>query len=249
MEKVEAIVLAKTPLGEADELIACYTKERGKLFFRARGVRKGRAKHAGVLQELNHVHIYFVEAKGGPLITETTLLESFGGIKSSVEKTAAAQTVSGTLVGVFPSEFPDMVLWWQLHDYLLSLESCTGDKGAMEVAPAFFLLSMLKMHGTQPEFEKCVMCGADLFAKDHYLFSLAHGGVVDGVCGEKDEEAFILQPPARAALITWNSLSFRDVLEQELSQETRTQMVALIDHFAKWHLGEKASALSGMYKK
>lgn len=238
MEKVEGIVLAKTPLGEADELIACFTKEHGKMYFRARGVRKGKAKHSGALQELNMLDIYFVQSKSGPLITDTTLHEPYSKLKSSPEKINAAQNVVKVVL-TFPSEFPDMVLWWQLVDYLSVLE--TTDKGAFSLAPSYFLLSMLKLHGAQPEFDKCVLCGVEVSGGSQCFFSVRSGGIVGEECAQKEEDLISIVGPERATLMTWKSLTLRDTLQQEFLPETERDVSELIERYCAWHLGEHTS--------
>jgi len=238
MLKAESIVLAKTPLGEADELIACFTKEHGKMLFRARGVRKGKAKHNGSLQELNMLDAYYVPSKGGALITDTTLHEAFSRIKSSPEKIEAARAVTKVIL-TFPTEFPDMVLWWQFVDYLSVLE--TSETGSFKLAPSYFLLSMLKLHGTQPEFGKCILCGGDVSGGMKCFFSIKSGGIVGEECEKREDDLISLVGPERATLQTWNSLTLRDVLQQEFLPDTEHDVIQLVERYSAWHLGEHTS--------
>ncbi|HEY4511180.1 MAG TPA: DNA repair protein RecO C-terminal domain-containing protein, partial [Candidatus Paceibacterota bacterium] len=201
-----------------------------------------RAKHAGALRELNRLDVYYVEAKGGPLVTDTALHESFSSIKSSEKKLDAARAVSMTLAGAFPKDFPDMVLWWQLNDYLSVLERQEGEHDALYAAPAYFLLSMLKMHGTAPELSHCVVCGREVGDLDEYVFSLENGGIIEKGCIRSEEHIIDISPLARGLLRTWRTLSLAEVMEQELSKETRDEVVELVECFSRWHLGERAVA-------
>lgn len=208
------------------------------MYFRARGVRKGKAKHSGALQELNMLDVFFVPSKSGPLITDTTLQESYSNIKSSPEKIEAARAVTRVIL-TFPTDFEDMVLWWQLIDYLSVLE--TTEKGSFSLAPSYFLLAMLKMHGTQPEFERCVLCGTEIIGGSQCFFSVRNGGVVGEECKKREDDLISLIGPERATLVTWKSLALRDVLEQEFLAETERDVMNIVEKYCAWHLGEHMS--------
>ncbi len=241
MEQVEAIVLSRRPHGEADGIITCFTRQQGKVEFRARGIRKSTAKHAAPLAELNLLDLYYVEAHGKPLITETVLRNPFSAIKESSEKLEAARAITNTLFRALPTEFPDMVLWWQLSNYLSTLERYAEAGSATRIAPAYFLFSFLTVHGTSPELRTCAVCGADLVAADSYWFSPEHGGVVERSCRTQGEQGITITPVVRALLLTWRTLPLQEVLTQELTAETADDALRLVDYFAKWHLGERAS--------
>lgn len=65
----EAIVLKAYDVGEADRFLMIFTRERGRLAVRARGVRKPRSRMGGSLLPLQHVSISLTEGSAGFLVT------------------------------------------------------------------------------------------------------------------------------------------------------------------------------------
>lgn len=241
MHKAEAIILQKQPFSEADELVLCYTKDQGKMLFRARGVRKSGAKHAGALRQCNRTDVYYVEGKRGPIATDTTLQESYAGIRASEQKLAATQKTCEALARIMPPSFTDMVLWWQLGEYLQVLNDFEGEDGQIAIAPTFFMFTFLRLHGTRMEVERCTRCEESFENEDVFYLSPEHGGLVHLSCIDEGAKVIELSPVGRALLRNWATLSLQQVLAQEVSEEVREEVVRGVEHFSAWHLGEVAN--------
>jgi len=244
MQRIEAILLKKTPLAEADELIYCFSKERGKLHLRAKGIKKPAAKLAGSLQCFNWLEIYFVEGKNLPIITDTTGKQSFPLLKQSLEKIRAAGIVANTLVRILPTGSPDYVLWWQLVDYFNSLQNHAGREREVRLAPVFFVYKMLSLHGFRPELDNCLACHQVIEVQKKYdkcqeevLFSIILGGLLHEKCLRADHNALIVSQEALAVIRSWRVQSFEQVMASNIPKKVRLELTKIVEDFSRWHLG------------
>lgn len=236
MNSVEAIILERHPFGESDEILTCLSKERGKMKFRARGVKKLAAKHRGALQRFNWTQIYFVEGRGLPITTDTILKESFPNIKGSIELTMALEPAVRLVARALPILSPDYPLWWQLTDYLLTLEQKRPTKSEnLWLAPAFFTYRLLLLHGLKPELKNCLNCRTALEDNPSF-FSAAAGGGLCLACARRDRAAASISGRARKELATWSNLSLESFLVSPKHPEAAAIREA-IERFAQWHLG------------
>ncbi len=235
MKCVEALILEKRSVGEADEILICYTKERGKIQIRARGVKKPSAKLGGSLQEFNWLKVYFVEGKSRPIVTDVALIESFSAIKASLGKLSSVQTVVKSLIDILPESGPDQLLWWQLTEYLKILEDSRGEDSAIKLAPVFFIYKMLNLHGFRPELNHCVGCRLAPVKGNKILFSTAAGGLLGQECFKLDPTAFGLSSEVLNVLKNWQKLTFKQFLSQPTSYPA--EIIKLVENFSHWHLG------------
>ena len=56
--KLEAIVLSKKRIGEADSLVKVYSRQMGKTTLLAKGVRKPTSRKRGSLDNFSHVALF-----------------------------------------------------------------------------------------------------------------------------------------------------------------------------------------------
>src|SRR5512135_1660797 len=70
----EAIVLRTMDIGEADRFCILFTRERGRLAARARGVRKLGSRIGGTLLPFSHVRMEVTQTDHSSLITSASCL-------------------------------------------------------------------------------------------------------------------------------------------------------------------------------
>jgi DNA repair protein RecO (recombination protein O) len=92
--RVEAIVLRKKNLGEADCLLTVYTKEKGKLTVIAKGVRKIASRKKGSLDTFNKVILQVADTKTIDIVTEALLLDNFSAWKTNITKVSLAYYIA-----------------------------------------------------------------------------------------------------------------------------------------------------------
>ena len=92
-----AIVLSRRDLREADQIISCYTKERGKLELLARGVKKITSKNSAHLEPFSFVDIEIAPGKGIDHLTKVQSINYFANIRQDLQKSLVAGYVVSLL--------------------------------------------------------------------------------------------------------------------------------------------------------
>lgn len=88
--KVEAIVMKRINLGEADRLITFLTRKHGKLIAKAPGIRRITSKRAPHLEVFNHIQAVIYQGKSLDMITEAQVINSFPVLRQSLSHVATA---------------------------------------------------------------------------------------------------------------------------------------------------------------
>jgi DNA repair protein RecO (recombination protein O) len=237
MKKIEAFILDKYPKGESDEVIVCYTKERGKMLFLARGLKKHKSKLRGSLQNYNFTHVYFVEGKALPIITDVSLKESFPLLKKDPERVKSIKIITSFINKSFPQGGSDYLLWWQLIKCASVLNNSEPNKETLETIPVFFAYKMLNMHGFRPELDYCVSCRDKVDAGKKNWFSSSMGGVIDNKCIHLDPTAFHIKNKALNTLKDWQIRTLDGFISQGFSRQNQPEITKMIEQFISWHLG------------
>ncbi|TSC74340.1 MAG: DNA repair protein RecO (recombination protein O) [Parcubacteria group bacterium Gr01-1014_33] len=94
----QGVVLKKIDTGEVDAFFTLYTKDFGKLFLRAQGIKKPDAKLRGHLEPLHFVVIGFISGKNGMRVTFASLRDIFPSVRQEEQK---------LLIGLSMAEFVD----------------------------------------------------------------------------------------------------------------------------------------------
>lgn len=88
--RLEAIVLKRINVGEADRIITLLTKSQGKIKTIAKGIRKLSSRRAPHLEIFSHLNLYVHDTKFMPYVTEAQLLDGFPSIRNNLRKVAIA---------------------------------------------------------------------------------------------------------------------------------------------------------------
>ncbi len=140
---LEAIVLQTHNVGEADRFCILFTRERGKLAARARGVRKLQSKMGGTLLPMQHIHVDIVEGSAGMLITSVHRI----GKETNADLKSFSQTQQGIemLISILEDDHP----LEEIFDLTLKfLEACDNghDKPLLP-----FSIRLLHLLGVLPD--------------------------------------------------------------------------------------------------
>lgn len=139
---VEAIVLKTHDVGEADRFCILFTKERGKIAARARGVRKPGSKMGGSVLPMSHVSLQLAEGSAGYLITDAKRLSDASD--AAISSFLNAQQGIELLLNVLHDEEPLPELFDATYDFL----RLCGSSQMHTVLP--FTLKLLSLMGLLP---------------------------------------------------------------------------------------------------
>lgn len=84
--KVEAIILARRNIGEADKLVTVFTKQYGKKTVLAKGIRRITSKRAPYLELFSHVALILHQGRSLDTITEVAAIHTFTQIYKKLER-------------------------------------------------------------------------------------------------------------------------------------------------------------------
>jgi len=116
--KLEAIVLSKKRIGEADSLVKVYSRQMGKTTLLAKGVRKPTSR--------KRVALSVASSKGIDIITETKLIHSFAGWKKDLKKVSIAYFFCEVVDKLTGEAEKNEVVYTYLLDTFKLLESVKG---------------------------------------------------------------------------------------------------------------------------
>jgi len=135
----EAIVLGRTPLGEASALVSLLTSELGLIRARAQGVRKPGAKLSAALQTLTESDVILVKGKEGWRLSGAILAENHFDSLDGDSRLRAGRIASLMLRLVSDDMEGDTYALYK--EYLEILPTLEGeDQDAVETLAALYLL-------------------------------------------------------------------------------------------------------------
>lgn len=118
---VQAIILKRQNVGEADRILTVFTKETGKLRIRAKGVRKITSKRASHIEPLNKTALTIYKGAGMPVLTEAIATETFAEVKTDLQKVGLAYHICELIDGLCPENQENSAIFTLLEDIFTKL--------------------------------------------------------------------------------------------------------------------------------
>ena len=150
----DAIVLSRTPVGEAAILVTLLTSELGLIRARAEGLRRPGAKLAHALQTLNESEVTLVRGKEGWRLSGALLERAWFRDLTRPARSRAGR-VAGLLLRLVHGEVSDPALHAFLRDFIAALPGQgEEEQDASECIAALRLLFLLGLDaGPIPEVQ------------------------------------------------------------------------------------------------
>lgn len=181
LHRIQAVVLRRRDYGDADRVLTVFTPHEGKLELIAKGARKTASRKAGHLEPFTRVSLLVAEARTWDIITEVTTLESFGGLRTSLERISQA-SYACELIDILGESADDSRDLWEMM--LLALREISDGPEDAQLFLRWFELHLLSLAGFQPELFHCLGCGEEIRPVANVL-SLAGGGIYCPGCGQR----------------------------------------------------------------
>ncbi len=102
LHKATGIILKRKNLGEADRILTVFTQNEGKIYLKAKGVRKITSKRASHIEPLNKVTFSSYKKGAMPVLTEVICIESFSRIKQNLSLVALSYHICELIDGLCP---------------------------------------------------------------------------------------------------------------------------------------------------
>src|SRR5467141_297894 len=182
---IEAIVLKRTDIGEADRILTLFTPNRGKMRAVAKGTRRPISKKAGHLELLNRSQLQVALGRNLDIVTQAEGRENFLHLRSDLWHMTCGFYLAELVDRFVEDSTPHLDIYSLLLETLRYLDA---DATALEqqitnsTAPAedgvdenghttlllrYFELHLLSSVGYEPSLQNCAHCGNELLPEEN----------------------------------------------------------------------------------
>ncbi len=176
--EVKGLVIRTVDIKESDRLITIFTEEMGLVSALARGARSLKSRQMS--STMQFCYGSFVLCKRGEhyWIKEASLIESFFGIRNSIEGLALASYIAEVLSDIAVAQAEKDLLRLSLNSlYAISEKKCSLDK-----VKAAFEIRAASIIGFMPDVLSCSRCGEKL---GNFYFKIMDGTLFCYACQQK----------------------------------------------------------------
>ncbi len=225
LERTEAVVIGRHPLGEADRLVTFYTREFGRLTGVAKGARRPRSRFGSALELFTHGQLLFFETERSQLvrIDHFDLLRPFLGVREELERLGQGAWVVECLARLTAERDPHAALYGLLIRTLQALEEISRPERAMLA----FTLRAVDLVGYRLRLDRCLGCGGSPGPAPRLDFSA--GGLLCEVCAPLAGDSVPISHQALAALRQMRTLRWVELLVMPLSRPLEAEIVSALE--------------------
>ena len=180
--EVKGLVIRTVDLKESDRLLTIFTEEKGIVTALARGARSLKSRKMAATQQFCYSSFVLYEQADKYQVKECALIESFFGIRNSIEGLALAAYIVEVLndVGIEDKEVELLRL------ALNSLYAISYGKYSLDKIKAVFEIRSVSILGFMPDVLSCDRCEK----KDgDFFFDIMAGAIECFDCHKKAEAA------------------------------------------------------------
>lgn len=153
--EISGLVLKSVNIGEADRLITVFTKEMGNVSALVKGARSLKNRNMTATQQFCYSSMVLFKKGDKYWVRESNLIESFFGLRDSIEALGLAGYIVDVLSDVTTAEAEGDLLRLALN----SLYAISEKKYSLEKIKAAFEIRALSIIGFMPEVLYCRECG------------------------------------------------------------------------------------------
>ncbi len=231
--RVEAIILKRTDVGEADRLLTLYTPDHGKLRAVAKGARKPSSRKTGHVELLNRAALMIAVGHDLDIITQADTLESFLTLRNDLDRLSYAYYFA-ELVDRFTEEEEENR---QVYDLLLEALRWLEKTEQLLRTARFFELRLLDAVGYRPQLQRCVNCGQELSPEENF-FTPEGGGVLDPRCRDSHRDSQAVSLNALKVLRFMQNREYAEVDKLTISPKIQAEIEQLL-HYNLTHWLER----------
>lgn len=196
--KIEAIVLRRRNLGEADRLVTVLSRDRGKLTAVAKGSRRPRSRLGGRLEPPTRFKALIAEGRSLDIISQVEVIDAHAPLRDDLERMSATAVILELTDRALAERHPHPEVYRLLADTLGVLRAGAGSP--LELAGLWYAARLLVLTGHRPATERCAVCGKRMRGRS--MWSATLGGCLDEACRARDPRATSMTAGA-AALVAF----------------------------------------------
>ncbi len=219
--KTKGIVLARSNMGDNDQMVTILTPDLGKIGVAARGSRRPKSALMAGTQFLCFADLVLYKGVSSYTLNSCEPIEIFYNIRLDVDKLTIASEIAKITNDVTDeNEYSYNILQLVLNTLYMISES----EKDLDFILSIFKLRLLSLIGFRPEIEKCTECGTKENLK---YFSFKDHGLKCEACGKQDKGAIEISESTVKAIkwIIWADP--KKIFQFDLSDENKQQLKIL----------------------
>jgi DNA repair protein RecO (recombination protein O) len=197
-QESDAIILKTYPLGEADRIVAFFSRDHGKVRGVANGARKMKNRFGASLEPLAHSRIQFFEKENRDLvrIQSAEILDSPMALFADYDRAVFAGQVIELTDRFLPEHQPHDAVFRLVRTLLQALEQDCE----LSIAACYFEVWMLRLAGVFPDLFMCASCARPLEVDEERHLAKGLQAVICGIC---DHTGGVELHPEVAPVLSW----------------------------------------------
>jgi DNA repair protein RecO (recombination protein O) len=191
LHQSDSIILKTYPLGEADRIVAFFSRDYGKLRGVANGARKMKNRFGASLEPLAHSRIQFFEKENRDLvrIQSADLLDSPMKLFADYDRAVCAGRLIELIDRFLPEHEPQDAVFRLARMTVRALEQGCP----IEFAACYFEVWMLRLAGVFPDLFVCSSCSKQLQLEDARFLAPGLQAVICGECDHRSATGILIE--------------------------------------------------------
>ena len=190
LTEVKGLVIRTVDLKESDRLLTIFTEEMGVVTALARGARTLKSRKMSSTMQFCYSSFVLHKRDDKYTVREAELIESFFGIRDSIEGLALAAYIADVLSDVTTAESDRDLLRLSLN----SLYAISTGKYSLSAVKSAFEVRAISILGFMPDVLTCTECGTKT---GDTFFDIMGGYVECAACRKKRADSHIDDPEDR----------------------------------------------------
>jgi DNA repair protein RecO (recombination protein O) len=191
LHQSDSIILKTYPLGEADRIVAFFSRDHGKLRGVANGARRMKNRFGASLEPLAHSRIEFFERENRDLvrIQSADLLDSPMKLFQDYDRAVCAGRVVELVDRFVPEHEPQDAIFRLVRMTVRALEQGCS----IEFAKCYFEVWMLRLSGVFPDLFLCGVCSRTLDINEERFLAPGLQSVICGSCDHRSASGILIE--------------------------------------------------------
>jgi len=226
--RIDAIVMHRTDVGEADRLLTVLSRERGKLRLNAKGARKIKSRRAGHVELFMRSRMLVAKGRGDiDIVSQVEMIDAYRGLREDLTRSTYAH-YAVELIDAFAEEGSEQP---EIFDLLAEGLNWIATTNNLPLTARFFELKLLTLAGFQPQVFVCADRGealTEVAPDEFYGWSPPAGGVLcpphAHAPGRSDASRLslnalkVLRHALRTEYAAFTALTIRETVSSEVEQ-------------------------------
>ncbi len=245
---IEALILKRSDLGEADRILTLFTPGKGKFHAIAKGIRRPISKKAGHLELLSHSQLQLALGRNLDIVTQAEVRENFLDLRSELWHMTCGLYLAELVDRFIEDNTQHPKVYNLLLEMLHRLEAnalelqAARRRGAAQTGQErvrtnlllrYFEIHLLAYTGYEPAFRNCAHCASELRPEENG-FSPSLGGALCPQCSRYWTRSLSMN--ALKVLRLLQRSAWNEVPQLRLDSAIQLEIEAVMHDLLRFHL-------------